>query len=84
MLKQKEYILNTEEDFKQIESVKELVQEMHDSGNFFNLSLKTLELIRRFNNLFIDYFKKGNESSSVFNQLVVTAKNLETELVRGN
>lgn len=84
MLKQQEYILNTEEEFQQIESVKNQLQEIHRKGEFFQLSLQTLELIRRFNNLYIEYFEKGNESASNFNQLVILSNNLETHLVREN
>ena len=82
MLKQQDYILNTEEEYKQIVSVKEMIQDIHESGNFFHLSLKTLELIRRFNMLFIQVFEKKDESPSLFNQLVILSHNLETELLR--
>ncbi len=82
MLKQQEYILNTQEEFSQIESVKELVENFHNSKDFFQLSLKTLELIRRFNNLYIQVFEKEDKSASMFNQLVITSQALETELVR--
>ncbi|MDX1543476.1 MAG: hypothetical protein R3214_05965 [Christiangramia sp.] len=82
MLKQQDYILNTEEEYKQIVSVKDMIQDIHESGNFFHLSLKTLELIRRFNMLFIQVFEKKDESPSLFNQLVILSHNLETELLR--
>ncbi len=82
MLRQQEYILNTQEEFSQIESVKETVENLHATQDFFKLSLKTLELIRRFNNLYIQVFEKGDESASIFNQLVITSHTLETELVR--
>ncbi|AVR46242.1 hypothetical protein C7S20_13770 [Christiangramia fulva] len=84
MLRQQEYILNTEEEFQQIESVKDQLKDLHENGNFFHFSLQTLELIRRFNNLYIEYFEKGNESASNFNQLVIISNNLETHLVREN
>ena len=82
MLKQQDYILNTEEEFSQIKSVKELVENLHETRDFFQLSLKTLELIRRFNNLYIQVFEKEDKSASIFNQLVITSHALETELVR--
>lgn len=82
MLRQQEYILNTQEEFSQIESVKEMVENLHATQVFFKLSLKTLELIRRFNNLYIQVFEKGDESASIFNQLVITSHTLESELVR--
>lgn len=84
MLAQQDYILNTEEEYKQINAVKEWVQNIHESGTFFNLSLKTLELIRRFNNLYRLVFEEKNENPSNLNQLVITSKSLETELIREN
>ncbi|CAL66666.1 hypothetical protein [Christiangramia forsetii] len=84
MLTQQDYILNTEEEYKQIESVKEWIQNIHESGTFFNLSLKTLELIRRFNNLHIQVFEENNTTPSNLNQLVITSKGLETQLIREN
>ena len=82
MLIKQDYILNTEEEYKQIDTVKEWIQNIHESGTFFNLSLRTLELIRRFNNLYIQVFEKEDENPSSLNQLVITAKGLETEFVR--
>ncbi|TBW29283.1 hypothetical protein [Gramella sp. KN1008] len=84
MLQQQDYILNTEEEYKQIDSVKEMIQDIHQSGNFFQLSLQTLELIRRFNNLFITVFEKNEKSPSLFHQLVVLSHSLETQLLREN
>ncbi|MCB7480270.1 hypothetical protein [Christiangramia sediminis] len=84
MLTQQDYILNTEEEYQQIKSVKELVQNIHESGTFFNLSLKTLELIRRFNNLYIQVFETEDENPGILNQLVIISKNLEAELIREN
>lgn len=84
MLTQQDYILNTQEEYKLIETVKEMIEDIHESGNFFHLSLKTLELIRRFNNLFQQVFEKKDESSSLFNQLVILSHNLEAELLREN
>ncbi|MCM8570010.1 hypothetical protein NE848_11515 [Gramella jeungdoensis] len=84
MQKQQDYILNTEEEYKQIDSVKEMIQEIHETGNFFHLSLKTLELIRRFNMIYIQVFEKKDDSPSLFNQLVILSHNLETQLLREN
>ncbi len=84
MLKHQEYILNTEEEFQQIRSVKNQLKDLHEKGDFFQLSLQTLELIRRFNNLYLEYFEKKNDSSNIFNQLVITSNNLETHLIREN
>ncbi len=84
MLKLQDYILNTEEEFKQINSVREWVDKIHDSGTFFKLSLKTLELIRRFNNLYSEVFENNDRSPNLINQLMITARGLETELVREN
>ncbi|MCG9971692.1 hypothetical protein [Christiangramia crocea] len=84
MLKQQDYILNTQEEYKQIDSVKKMIQDIHESGNFFHLSLKTLELIRRFNMLFVRVFEKNDESPSVFNQLVILSHHLEEQLLREN
>lgn len=84
MLTQQDYILNTEEEYKQIDSVKEWIQNIHESGTFFNLSLKTLELIRRFNNLHIQVFENNDASPSSLNQLVITSKGLESQLIREN
>ncbi|MDR5590353.1 hypothetical protein [Christiangramia sp. SM2212] len=84
MLIKQDYILNTEEEYQQIDSVKEWIHNIHESGSFFNLSLKTLELIRRFNNLYIQVFENEEANPSNLNQLVITSKGLETELVREN
>lgn len=82
MLQQQDFIVTTEEEFQQIESVKSHIEEMHHRGSFFHLSLKALELIRRFNNLYVEVFERHNESSSMVNQLLVTAKILEAEFVQ--
>lgn len=82
MLQQQEYILNTEEEFQQIKSVNDQLKDLHEKGEFFHLSLQSLELIRRFNNLYHEYFVKKNETSSIFNQLVIISNNLEKKLVR--
>lgn len=84
MLAQQDYILNTEEEYKQINSVKDWVQNIHESGTFFSLSLRTLELIRRFNNLYMLVYEQEDENASNLNQLVITSKSLETELIRDN
>lgn len=84
MLTQQDYILNTEEEYQQIKSVKDLVQNIHESGTFFNLSLRTLELIRRFNNLYIQVFEAEDENPGILNQLVIISENLEAELIREN
>lgn len=84
MLQQQEYIQSTEEEFSQINSVKELIQDLRDSGNFFSLSLKTLELIRRFNNLYVQVFSNHEDNPSYLNQLVILANGLEGELIREN
>ncbi|PTX42988.1 hypothetical protein C8P64_1512 [Christiangramia gaetbulicola] len=84
MLKQPGSILNIEEEYKQIESVKEWIQEIHESGTFFNLSLKTLELIRRFNNLYEEVIENSDPNPSSVNQLIITSKGLESELVQVN
>ena len=84
MLKQPGSILNIEEEYKQIESVKEWIQEIHESGTFFNLSLKTLELIRRFNNLYAEVFEDSDPNPSSVNQLIITSRGLESELVQVN
>ncbi|MCM4156195.1 hypothetical protein [Gramella sp. AN32] len=81
MLKQLENILNTEEEIDQIQSVKELVDEVHKKGTFFSLQLKTLELIRRFNKLYAEVFLQGDDSPSKMNQLVIIANTLERELI---
>lgn len=84
MLKQQDYILNTQEEYNQIYSVKELIQDIHESGSFFHLSLRTLELIRRFNNFYIQVFEKLDDSPSNLNQLMILSRNLEGELVNQN
>lgn len=82
MLKQPDYILNTTEEYNQINSVKELIEEIHESGSFFHLSLRTLELIRRFNNFYFQVFEKQDNSPSKLNQLMILSRSLEGELVR--
>jgi len=81
MLAKQDYILNTEEEYKQIEVVHEWIQNIHESGTFFNLSLRTLELIRRFNNLYIMVFEKEEANVSNLNQLVIAAKGLDENLI---
>ncbi|WP_300441574.1 hypothetical protein [Christiangramia sp.] len=84
MLLQQDYILNTKEEYKQIDTVKEWIQNIHESGTFFNLSLRTLEMIRRFNNLYSKIFEEEAATPSNLNQLIITAKGLEPELIREN
>ena len=84
MLKQQGYILTLEEEYKQIESVKELIEEIHESGTFFNLSLKTLELIRRFNNLYTEVIGKSDAAPGSVNQLIIISRGLESELIQEN
>ena len=84
MLQIQDYILNTEEEYKQINSVKEWIQNIHESGTFFNLSLRTLELIRRFNKLYSEVFENNDNSPSSINQLMIIARGLEAELVQEN
>jgi len=81
MLAKQDYILNTEEEYKQIEVVHEWIQNIHESGTFFNLSLRTLELIRRFNNLYIMVFEKEEATVSNLNQLVIAARGLDENLI---
>ncbi|TRO66402.1 hypothetical protein [Christiangramia sabulilitoris] len=82
MLTIQDYNLDTEDEFKQICSVKDWIENIHDSGNFFQLPLRTLELIRRFNNLYTEVFENKETSASIINQLFITARSLETDLVR--
>lgn len=82
MLKQEDYILNTREEFEQIISVREMIENVHESANFFNLPLKTLELIRRFNNLYLQVYEKNDTSPSNINQLMIISRNLEEVLIR--
>ncbi|MCP9200514.1 hypothetical protein MKO06_11375 [Gramella sp. GC03-9] len=80
----KEQIVTTREDFSQIETVRKMIEEVHESGNFFNLSLNTLELIRRFNQLYTRIHEDREESPAVINQLIVCSLNLEKHLVHEN
>lgn len=84
MLETQDYIKNTEEEFRQVASVREWIQSIHESGSFFQLSLRTLELIRRFNNLYSEVFDQDRKSPGTINQLIITTRGLETELVREN
>ena len=84
MLQTQDYILNTEEEYQQINSVKNWIHNIHETGSFFNLSLRTLELIRRFNKLYSEVFENNDSSPSLVNQLMITARGLETELVQEN
>ncbi|WP_026916275.1 hypothetical protein [Christiangramia portivictoriae] len=81
MLQQEHYIQSTEEEIAHIESVKKSIEELRESGNFFSVSLQTLELIRRFNYLYIQVFEKMDENPSLLHQLVVAAEGLEKKLV---
>lgn len=83
MLKQQNYIQSTLEEFSQINSVKRMIEQVYNEGSFFQLSLKTLELIRRFNNLFINVIEGEDDSPTHFNQLVITSETLERELIQG-
>lgn len=82
MLQQPEFIVTTEDEFAQIESVKAHIEEMHATGNFFHLSLQGLEMIRRFNNLYTEVVENENQSASLLNQLVIVAQGLEIEFVQ--
>jgi len=82
MLQQEHYIQSTDEEISHIESVKDSIEELRDSGNFFSVSLQTLELIRRFNHLYIQVFEKMDENPSLLHQLVVAAVGLEKKLIR--
>ncbi|MFV8225755.1 hypothetical protein [Christiangramia aquimixticola] len=81
---QQNYIINTQDEISQIRNVKELIQRVYNSDNFFNLSLKTLELIRRFNNLYVRVFEKKEDDPGYVNQLVIIARGLENSLLREN
>ncbi|MFV8282117.1 hypothetical protein ACNKXS_11275 [Christiangramia marina] len=82
MLQQEHYIQSTDEEISHIESVKDSIEELRDSGNFFSVSLQTLELIRRFNHLYIQVFEKMDKNPSLLHQLVVAAVGLEKKLIR--
>ena len=82
MLQQEHYIQSTEEEISHIESVKDSIEELRESGNFFSVSLQTLELIRRFNHLYIQVFEKMDQNPSLLHQLVVAASGLEEKLIR--
>jgi len=84
MLIEQDYILNTEEEYKQIDFINDWIQHIYESGTFFNLSLKTLELIRRFNKLYIQIFENNEVTPSNLNQLVITSMGLELELIKEN
>ncbi|MUP45606.1 hypothetical protein E0K83_07580 [Gramella sp. BOM4] len=84
MQEQQEYIITTREDLSQIEVVRKMVEDIHLSGNFFNLSLKTLELIKRFNELHARFHEDNKESAALMNQLVVCSLNLEKQLIQEN
>ena len=82
MLQQEHYIQSTDEEISHIESVKDSIEELRESGNFFSVSLQTLELIRRFNHLYIQVFEKMDQNPSLLHQLVVAAVGLEEQLIR--
>ncbi|WP_295179436.1 hypothetical protein [uncultured Christiangramia sp.] len=82
MLQQEHYIQSTDEEISHIESVKGSIEELRESGNFFSVSLQTLELIRRFNHLYIQVFEKMDQNPSLLHQLVVAASGLEEKLIR--
>ncbi|WP_299155593.1 hypothetical protein [uncultured Christiangramia sp.] len=82
MLQQEHYIQSTDEEISHIESVKDSIEELRESGNFFSVSLQTLELIRRFNHLYIQVFEKMDQNPSLLHQLVVAAVGLEEKLIR--
>jgi len=82
MLQQEHYIRSTDEEIFQIASVRNSIEELRESGNFFSVSLQTLELIRRFNYLYIQVFENLDSNPSLLHQLVVAAEGLEEKLVR--
>ena len=84
MQEQSEYIVTTAEDLSQIELVKLMIQDIHEKGRFFDLSLKTLELIRRFNNLYKLVQEEGEANPSWLHQLVICSINLEKDLQPAN
>ena len=82
MLKQKEYNSNNTAEHQQIELVKEGVENIKANRDFFNLPLKTMELMKRFNFLYWEVYKNHDRSDSTYNQLLTTAGLLEKDLVR--
>ncbi|GAA4323971.1 hypothetical protein [Christiangramia aestuarii] len=80
MLKQTDFIFTTEEDYKRIQLIKDRIQNIHTSPKFFGLPLKTLELIRRFNSLYLQVIDQNDSKPSNMNQLMITTRGLESEL----
>ncbi|WP_373057602.1 hypothetical protein [Zunongwangia sp. H14] len=76
------YIETTEEEYSKIASVKLLVDEIYAKGSFFQLSLKTLELMRRFNLMFDRVIKEEDQTPTLVNQLVITSQHLDQQLLR--
>ncbi|MDT0690959.1 hypothetical protein RM549_14275 [Salegentibacter sp. F188] len=76
------YIQTTEEEYNQIASVKILIDEVYSKGDFFQLPLKTLELIRRFNELFNRVVKEEEQTPSLVNQLIINSQHLEQQLLQ--
>ncbi|MBT8295103.1 MAG: hypothetical protein KJO51_01685 [Gramella sp.] len=84
MLTIQDYNLDTKEEYKQICLIRDWIHTIHETGNFFQLPLKTLELIRRFNVLYAEVFENGDDSPSIFNQLLVATRGLESAFIRHN
>lgn len=84
MLKQQDIILRTEEEYHLINSVKTMIDDIHERGTFFSLPLKSLELIRRFNKFYSILRETGNPSESDLHQLMVISRNLEAEILRNS
>ena len=84
MLDQVNYIESTEEEIRQINFIKTSIENLRESGDFFSVSLPTLELIRRFNHYYIKVFVNMDTNPSLLHQLVVAAEGLKEKLFSKN
>lgn len=74
--------VSTQESLSYITAVKMQVDELYDKQEIFGLSLETLELTRRFYNLFTPLEKADNTAPFAVNQLLSITQHLERNLIK--
>ncbi len=74
--------VSTEESLSYIAAIKVHVDELYDKQEIFGLSLETLELTRRFYNLYTPVEKVEEATPFALNQLLSITQHLERNLIK--
>ncbi len=74
--------VSTEESLSYITAIKVHVDELYDKQEIFGLSLETLELTRRFYNLYTPIEKVDEATPFALNQLLSITQHLERNLIK--